>query len=236
MTKVFIGIPTYNRPVVVRDAILSVRAQTFGDYRVVVSDNVSGGDAADQVARFVAALGDPRVVFCCQPENGGEYGQGRYFLEQSAGCELLMILHDDDVLLPGYLAEGVTRLDSEPGAAFFVANAYGMDTGGQRSEVLTRQHLRDQGRNGGRDGMYDVLAGHLECGFAPISGTLFRREALQQSGFVDPDLRGNYPFEANVFLRLGEIGAKAWFCSAELMGVRYHSGALRSQGLMKDLP
>ena len=53
---------------------------------------------------------------------------------------------------------------------------------------------------------------------------------------MDADLRGNYPFEANVFLRLGETGARAWFSPAELMGVRYHSGALRNQGLMKDLP
>jgi glycosyltransferase involved in cell wall biosynthesis len=236
MSKVFIGIPTFNRPLIVRDTIVSVRAQTFGDYRVVVSDNVSSGDAADQVARFVTELGDPRFVFHRQTENGGEYGQGRFFFRCSTDCELLMILHDDDVLLPEYLAEGVSRLESERDAAFFVANAYGMETGGQRNDDLTRRHLRDQGRVGVREGMYDVLTGHLQSGFAPISGTLFRRQALERSGFVDADLRGNYPFEANVFLRLGETAARAWFSPAELMGVRYHSGALRNQGLMKDLP
>jgi glycosyltransferase involved in cell wall biosynthesis len=234
MTKVFIGIPTYKRPVIVRDTILSVRAQTFGDYRAVVSDNLSGGDAADQVERFVAELGDSRFVFHRQAENGGEYGQGRFFFQASAECELFMILHDDDVLLPEYLAEGVRRLETRPDAAFFVANAYGMEQNGQRNDAMTGQHLRDQGRIGAREGLYDVLTGHLESGFAPISGTLFRREALQRSGFVDADLRGNYPFEANVFLRLGEMGARAWFSPAELMGVRFHHGALRTLGLMKD--
>lgn len=234
MSKVFIGIPTFNRPVIVRDTIMSVRAQTFGDYRVVVSDNVSGGDAADQVEAFVAALGDPRFVFHRQAENGGEYGQGRFFFQASADCELFMILHDDDVLLPEYLAEGAGRLDTTPEADFFVANAYGMEQNGQRNAAMTRQHLHDQGRIGANEGLYDVLTGHLECGFAPISGTLFRRSALEKSGFVDADLRGNYPFEANIFLRLGETGARAWFSPAELMGVRFHSGALRTLGLMKD--
>src|SRR5665213_1785921 len=110
MTKIFIGIPTYNRPVMVRDTILSIQAQTFGDYRVIVSDNVSDGDTADQIERFVTGLGDDRFTFVRQAENGGEYGQGRFFLRQSADCELFMILHDDDVLLPEYLAEGVSRL------------------------------------------------------------------------------------------------------------------------------
>src|ERR1700730_1719730 len=86
MTKVFIGIPTFNRPLIVRDTSMSVRAQTFGDYRVVVSDNVSSGDAADQVERFVAELEDPRFVFHRQTENGGEDGQGRFFFRCSTDC------------------------------------------------------------------------------------------------------------------------------------------------------
>lgn len=234
MAKVFIGIPTYNRPDFVQDAILSVRAQTFGDYHVIVSDNRSDGDTSERVKRFVEQLGDERFTFYRQPENGGEYGQGWFFFEQSRGVELFMILHDDDVLLPGFLEAGITRLQSEPDAAFFVSNAYGMDQGGQRTEDLTRQHRREQGRIGARGGMFDVLVRHVECGFAMISGTLFRREALERSGFVDPDLRGNFPFEANIFLRLGEAGAQAWFSEDELMGVRYHAGALRYQRLLRD--
>ena len=231
---VFIGIPTYNRPDMVRDAVLSVRAQRFGDYQVVVSDNCSDGDAADRIEAFVAGLGDSRFRFHRQAENGGEYGQGRFFFNQSRGHELFLILHDDDVLLPECLETGVQALDAQPDAAFFVANAYAMAQDGTRSPELTRRHLRDQGRVGAREGAFDVLAQHLACGFAPISGTLFRRRALEGSGFVDADLQGNFPFESNVFLRLGEAGARAVFSPRELMGVRFHDGALRSQRLMQD--
>jgi glycosyltransferase involved in cell wall biosynthesis len=234
MARVYIGVPTYKRPEMVQDAIRSIQAQTYTDFRVIVSDNASGDDVASRVARFIADIRDPRFLFVRQRQNGREYGQGRFFFADSAGCELLMILHDDDVLLPNCLAEGIIRLEAEPEAAFFVANAYGMDEVGRKSEALTRRHLRDQGRIGTTSGMYDVLKGHVGCGFAPISGTLFRRSALVRSGFVDNDLSGNYPFEANVFLRLGESRARAWFSTAELLGVRYHPNALRKLHLLND--
>lgn len=231
---VFIGIPTFNRPEMVRDAIASVLAQGFGSFRLVVSDNRSDGGATDAVRRHVADLGDPRVTFVVQPENRGEYGQGRFFMAQAGQDDLFMILHDDDVLHADYLADGVAALAAYAEADFFVANAYAMTPDGVRSAELTAQHLRDQGRVGAAKGLYDVLEGHLACGFAPISGTLFRRGALERSGFVDADCHGNYPFEANVFLRLGEAGGKAWFSPAERMGVRFHPGALRSQRLLQD--
>lgn len=234
MPKVLIGIPTYNRPTMVRDAILSVCAQSFGDFRAIVSDNCSAGDAADQTERFVAELGDNRISFHRQPENGGEYGQGRFFFEQSRHDEFLVILHDDDVLSPDFLADGVKALAADPSAAFFVANAYAMEPDGRRSSALTRLHLRAHGRIGAHDGSFDVLSRHMLHGFAPISGTLFRRAALEQSGFVDGDLGGNFPFESNIFLRLGEAGAKAWFSSRELLGVRYHGGTLSGPHLMWD--
>jgi hypothetical protein len=79
-----------------------------------------------------------------------------------------------------------------------------------------------------------VLPRHLACGFSPISGTLFRKRALDASGFVDADCTGNYPFECNIFLRLGEIGAKAWFAPRQMIDVRFHSNSLRRQGLLQD--
>lgn len=229
MARVFIGIPTLNRPQLVQETIASIRDQSRGDYRAVVSDNRSAGDAADRVERHVAALDDPRFSFHRQPVNGGEYGQGRFFFAAAAGHEFFMILHDDDVLNPDYLERGVRALDDNPDAAFFVANPYIMNSQGIRSNAQTARYLREHGRlSGVGEGLFDVLALHLKCGFAPISGTLFRTAALQASGFVDPECHGNYPFESNIFVRLGEIGAKGWFAPRELLGVRYHETSLRN--------
>jgi glycosyltransferase involved in cell wall biosynthesis len=228
MARVFIGIPTYNRPDYVRETIDSLRAQSFENFRAVVSDNCSAGDAAARIARYVADLGDRRISFHRQASNGGEYGQGRFFFDRARGHELFMILHDDDVLLPGCLGQAVATLDAQPQAAFFVANGCAIGADGRRDAAMTEAHLRAHGRNRQKRGLFDVLELHLACGFAPISGVVFRRSALADSGFVDADCHGNYPFECNVFLRLGEAGCQAWFSPEELVGVRYHPGSLRS--------
>ncbi len=229
MAKVFIGVPTFNRPYLVNETIASLQAQSFADFRVIVSDDGSTSEAVETVEHYIAGLGDGRITFHRQPANGGEYQQGRFFFAESAEDDLFMILHDDDTLLPTYLAEGVAAMDERPEAAFFVADAYAMSANGQRNIPQTKQHRRSLGRPGASAGLFDVLARHLATGFAPISGTMFRKRALVQSGFVDADCHGNYPFECNIFVRLGEIGSQAWYSPRELMGVRYHSGALRSR-------
>jgi hypothetical protein len=87
--------------------------------------------------RWKASLGDSRFTFYRQSENGGEYGRGWFFFQQSQRCDLLLILHDDDVLLPEFLEVGANALQAEPKAAFFVANGYAMEHDGRRSAALT---------------------------------------------------------------------------------------------------
>jgi glycosyltransferase involved in cell wall biosynthesis len=228
MAAVFIGIPTLNRPDLVLAAINSIRRQTFTDYRVIVSDDRSDGDTADRVEQHVAGLGDPRFAVHRQPSRSGEYQQGRFLFAASANEEFFVILHDDDVLEPEYLAAGVQALRDHPAASLFVANPYVMDEAGIRNLEHTSRYLRGYGRNKAREGLFDVLSTHLQCGFTPISGTFFRRRALVASGFADEGAQGNFPFESDVFLRLGDIGAKGWFGPRELLGLRYHQVSIRN--------
>jgi glycosyltransferase involved in cell wall biosynthesis len=229
MGRVFIGIPTLNRPQLVVHTIESVRNQTFRDFRVVVSDDCSRPEVVAEVARHVAGLADPRFSFHAQAEREGEYGQGRFFLRAAEGAEFMMILHDDDLLHADYCGSAVRSLEAAESAAFFVSDFHVIGADGVKVVKETERYRRLLGRDRATEGLFDVLATHVTLGFAPISGTLFRKRCLDASGFVDDDFFGNYPFESNVFLRLGEIGAKAWYGSSDLMGVRFHPGALRNQ-------
>ena len=234
--RVFIGIPTLNRPALVRETIASVQAQTYGDYRVVVSDNVSDAGVADSVRDFVDGLGDARFTFHRQPENVGEYGQGRFFFREASDCRYMMILHDDDVIKSYYLENAVAALEKNTGAAFFVANPYLMDEKGVVSVKDTMRYRESSGRARYAEGEIDVLHTHMFYGFTPISGTVFRMAALVDSGFVDEDCHGNFPFECNIFLRLGERGAKAWYLPEELLGFRFHSESLRNYLRLTENP
>jgi len=236
MPRIFIGIPTFNRPALVREAIDSVRMQSFTDFHVVVSDNCSSPEAADDIERYVAGLCDDRFAFHRQLVNQGEYGQGRLFMSRSAGDDFFVMLHDDDILGPGYLAAAVAALDARPDADLFAANFYMMDQAARRLDEMTAWRQRHLGRLGVPEGLFDVRAGHVMTGFTPITGTVFRRTALERSGFADPDRIGNYPFECDIFLRLGDIGAKGWFDPRELVGIRDHAASLKQNLVLMDNP
>lgn len=235
MARVFIGIPTLNRPRYVRETIASVLAQTCRNFRVIVSDNASEPAAASSVRDYVKALGDARFSFHQQGRNVGEYGQGRYFMSQVTEPYFVM-LHDDDLMKPEYLAKAIAKLDEAPALACFVANPYAMNERGQRSEEKTRAYLSFHARDRRTAGEIDVLSTLLASGFTPCCGTCFRTSALRESGFVDADCQGIYPFEFNVLIRLGERGARAWFSPEEMLGFRFHGGSMTNYMALLDNP
>lgn len=228
MKRVLVGIPTINRPILVRETIASVLAQTYSDISVIVSDNRSDPVVIDAVQSYVEELDDARIRFAVQPSNGGEYGQARYFLECAAQFDYLMILHDDDILKPRYIEKAVEALDDRPEISAFLARPYVLDENGDFSETQTKKYLDSHGRRTATTGPVDVLSKYLMYGFLPISGTVFRRSALQRTGFVDQLLTGNYPFECDVFLRLGSTSASAWYQDEELIGFRFHCSSMRN--------
>lgn len=228
MPEVFVGIPTINRPDLVRETIQSALNQTYTNIRVIVSDNRSDGNATSLVRNYVESLADPRISFYVQPENLGEYGQGHYFLEQAADTPYFMILHDDDVLKENYIEVGIQALQKNLASSFFVANPFIFDEHGLTSETETNEYLTSHGRESAEGGQFDALTMHLKCGFSPISGTLFRTSSLHESGYVDKDGCGIALFECDIFLSLGDIGAKGWYEPQELIGFRFHKGAMRN--------
>lgn len=236
MARVFVGIPTYNRPHLVCETIESLRAQRFEDWQALVSDNVSAPAAASEVEAFVASLGDDRIRFHRQVANEGEYGQGRLFLERSRGHDYLVILHDDDLIAPDYLTCAVEALDGAPDVDVFATNFSMIGLDGRRLETETADRRRLLGREGAPAGRYDIRDTHVMTGFTPISGTVFRRRVFEASGFADPDKVGNYPFECDLFLRLGDVQAQGWFDPGERLALREHAESLKSALAMQDNP
>lgn len=101
--------PTYNRASYLGDAIASVLAQDYADFRLVVGDNASD----DGTSEVVAELSDPRVEYVRHPENIG-YLRNFNFLVDQVGSDYFTVLPDDDQMLPGRLRRAVELLDREP--------------------------------------------------------------------------------------------------------------------------
>src|SRR5688572_25913814 len=111
MARVTAAVPTYNRAAMLREAIESVLAQTYGDLRLVVADNAS----TDETPAVVAGCSDPRLEYVRRPENLGLLGNFQDCLARLDG-EYSLILCDDDVLRPSFLEETVAKLDAHPAA------------------------------------------------------------------------------------------------------------------------
>jgi glycosyltransferase involved in cell wall biosynthesis len=233
--KVLVAIPTLNRPEFVRQAVQSVRSQSFADWRIQLSDNASRPEAAADVQAWVHRLADPRIAYTLQPKNIREYGNCCWLFEQCTDEEFFVVLHDDDLLEPTHLARAVERLQANPGLVAFCANAKQIDGKGEISVERTAAYRRARGRDGLASGPIDMLEPLMKTGFVPISGTVFRSAALRAAGFVDDDCFGLWPFELNMLLRLTERDGRAWFEREELVRFRFHDGQMqRYQGISAD--
>lgn len=228
MTRILIGIPTKNRPEYVKSTIESALRQSFSDFRIIVSDNRSREDVSAEVNRYVDQLNDPRVSYHLQEVDGGEYGQGRYFMSEFDGHEYFMMLHDDDVLEPEQLEYAIARLDEDEELAFFSSSQYLIDKKGNFLDEMTRTYSNYQSRDMFPEGrMESVLDTLLQYGLFSISGTVFRVSLIRDYGMVDPDCEGLYPFEFNVFLRVAERNLPAYYSPKKLVGYRWHDESMR---------
>ncbi len=109
--KLTVGIPTYNRSGLLREAIESVLAQDFTSFRVIVSDNASDDDTPEVVRSFA----DERIDYSRTERNIGNIPNYNR-LVSLAETEMLVLLPDDDVLKPGHLAAAADALERFPTA------------------------------------------------------------------------------------------------------------------------
>lgn len=173
-------IPTYQRPKLLRRAILSVLNQHYQNFQVWVYDNASGDETADVVADI--AKRDNRVKYYCHATNIGAVANFNYGIER-VDTPLFSILSDDDVVLPDFYTEALSGLEKHPDAMFSAGAVVNMTQDGAVIGVALSSWERD-GYYCAPEGLFTMLrAGH------PImTAILFRREIIDIYGGIDPDI------------------------------------------------
>lgn len=180
-TRVTVAIPTYNRSTMLRGAIESVLAQTYGDFRLLVFDNAS----TDETAAVLASYEDPRLEYVRRPENLGLLGNFADALSR-LDTEYSVILCDDDLLRPTFLEETVAVLDAHPRAGMAHTAFSIIDGSGDVVEAetdwtyrLTRDTVEPSA---------DFVAESMKWGCRVCSSAaLMRTEAIPASGFEAAD-------------------------------------------------
>jgi len=90
-------LPTHDRLELLQNAVETVRRQEDDDWELIVSDNAS----ADDLAGYVAQLDDPRIRYIRTPSFLPVTASWNHALQAARGDYVIM-LGDDDGLLPGY--------------------------------------------------------------------------------------------------------------------------------------
>jgi glycosyltransferase involved in cell wall biosynthesis len=94
-----IGVPTFNRAEFVSQAIPSALQQTCTDLELLVSDNASPDNTRETVLSFK----DPRLQYFRQDSNIGSARNANFLVEKARG-DYFVMLQDDDLLHPEFLA------------------------------------------------------------------------------------------------------------------------------------
>jgi len=106
---------TYRRPVFLKRTLSLIKAQTFSDYEVVVSDN----DPERSAEAVVQELNDPRFRYFSNGTNLGMVSSFNKSIERSEGRYIAM-LTDDDPVYPEMLEE-LHKLHQEyPGYGIYI--------------------------------------------------------------------------------------------------------------------
>lgn len=192
--SVTIAIPTYNRSQLLKKSLQSVLAQTHADLEVLVLDNAS----EDDTQSVVNALADPRIKYIGSSENIGLFRNWNRAIKLKRS-PYLVILPDDDELLPTFIQESLTALEANPDAAYSFAktSAIGMD--GNPIPVSELEAFPDGGAMSGLDLLHQFVAG--TNWIIQPSTVMIRTSALDAAGPFDT-VHSKLSIDLNLYLRL----------------------------------
>ena len=115
--RLTIGMPVYNNATTLRRAVESLLAQSFGDFRLLISDDGSKDDTVEICHEYGAR--DSRIAVVQQRQNLN-YGNFRY-LVHAATTPLFMFAAGDDYWHHDYVARMISELDAHPEAVCAVS-------------------------------------------------------------------------------------------------------------------
>jgi glycosyltransferase involved in cell wall biosynthesis len=175
--------PSYNQGRFIRSTIESVLSQNYPQLEYIVMD----GGSADETAAVVKEYSS-RLTFISAKDRGQSHAINRGF--QMARGSVLAWLNSDDLYLPGSICAAVEALTRNPAAGAVYGEGYLIDSAGESPSRFPWTQTFDLWR-----------LTHLSD-YILQQTVFFRRDALDQVGYLDEDL--HYTMDWDILIRLGK--------------------------------
>ena len=208
-------IPAYNRAGLVAEAVRSVRAQTRGDFELVVWDDGSTDGTLD--AARAAAGDDPRVRVVAA-EHRGVAASLNAALATTSGRYVGWV-DSDDVLAPAALAETAAVLDAAADVGMVYTSYVTLDDAGRVRGPGSRCRI-------------PYSPQRLLVDFMTFHFRLIRRSVLDQVGGVDETMPSAEDYD--LCLRLSEV-TQIRHVDKPLYGYRVHDDSESQAARVKQI-
>jgi glycosyltransferase involved in cell wall biosynthesis len=191
LPSVSVILPVYNQACYVEESILSVFAQSYTNFELLIIDDASTDGTNEIIAKFAD---DPRVSLYRNEQNLGCAKTFNHGYSLATG-DYYCIIAGDDTYEPEYIKKTVSALAVYPNAGFVYTRVNLMDEKGIK-RPRGRDRIKHQRDHYG-DEFEDIVRwmNHI-----PHASILVRRECVEEAGFYDPDLTATFDWEFMVRL------------------------------------
>ena len=191
---VSVCIPTYNRAAMLKNAMDSVLAQTFGDFELIVSDNAS----SDGTEALVRSYRDERIRYVKHERNMGAVSNFNRCMAMCRG-RYITVVNDDDVMLAENLLLKVQALNEHPNVGF-VYSGYELVDASLRPVPCHPNFIQAATRDAVERG-HDFLEHSLLFGcHVAMSSVVIRRDCIERIGGFNESL--DYASDYDYWMRL----------------------------------
>lgn len=169
--SISVVIPTYNRAEFLREAVDSVRSQSYADFEIIIVDDGS----ADSTTNIVSSMKDSRIVYLKQ-KHGGVSAARNLGISRSR-APFISFLDSDDLWLPRKLETQMDFFRTHPEASICQTEELWMRRG--RRVNPAKKHRKHSGW---------IFKECLPLCIVSPSAVMMRREIFDDVGGFDEDL------------------------------------------------
>jgi glycosyltransferase involved in cell wall biosynthesis len=171
---VTVAVPTFNRASWLNDCILSILAQSYEKFEVVISDNAS----TDETQKVLREFHDPRLRVVTQKDNIGIMANWNACLAEAKG-DYIVFVSDDDRIAPWLLERCISLVISEPQLSMVLALNDIRLTAESRTLSAVASKTLTTGIYEGSEILLEYLKGRISVQMCSL---MVRTDILRQAG------------------------------------------------------